>query len=354
MHGTFRTLFTLGAACTVMSLGLTGCVPLTQANEAAVTPPPSESTQPPSESAEPEAPLAPLAWPDGTKLTFNERRLDEARVATKDKDFTEAFSTNDLKSSKTTFIPLGTEPSGTPVGLYGTRLSEEDFEESGNRIDPESTQIGRYVGKSFEPFTTSGALKKKYIPRGVSSISVTDTGIAWSENYSSDDGTPGWRVLGSLREPPMSGFWQHRRRWTARDLALMSSRSPPPLCGRPGLLELLRPHDDDGSMVHKYCPSISRIPPPCARNLDRTAPAANRMGRTCTSGEMGWPPWQKSRTTVTTETPRRSVPTFRETARNPASGKFGGRCLRRRRANAATRFRRASALGGLWQRLFPR
>ncbi|MFF5792598.1 hypothetical protein ACFY5D_11140 [Paeniglutamicibacter sp. NPDC012692] len=235
-----------------MSIGLTACSPLTQPNGAGTIEPPSESAQSPSESPQPPAPLVPLVWADGTKLTFNERSLDDAREATKDDDFTEVFSTFDMQTDKTAFVPLGVEPSGTPVGLHGTRLSEEDFEESGNRIDPESMQIGRYVGKSFEPFTTSGALKKKYIPRGVSSISVTDTGITWSENDTMDDGTPGWRILGvspgttdvrilAAQTPvdgPGSGF----------DVQQVSA---PLFVDERVYWNFFRPHDDDGSMVLK-------------------------------------------------------------------------------------------------------
>lgn len=269
MQRTVQTLLTLGVAGTVMSLGLTACSPVTQPSGTGAIQSPSETAQPPSESAKPAAPLVPLAWPDGTKLTFNERRLDEARVATKDKDFTEEFSTIDLKSSKTAFIPLGMEPSGTPVGLYGNRQPEADFEETGIEIDPESMQIGRYVGKSFEPFTTSGALKKKYIPRGIGSISVTDTGITWSENQSADDETVGWRVLGvshgttdvrilatqTPTQGPKPGF----------DVQLVSA---PIIVDERVYWNFFQPHGDDGSMARKILSANFKKPTAVREELE--------------------------------------------------------------------------------------
>ncbi len=227
------------------SLGLTGCTPLTQPSGAGSTPPPSKSAQP-------VAPEFALVWADGTEVTANERSIDEAREATKDKDFTEVFSTVDMKTAETAFVPLGVEASGTPVGLHGTRLSEEEFEETGNRIDPESMQIGRYVGKSFEPFTTSGALKKKYIPHGITSISVTDAGIIWSENFSRDPETGGWRILGVspgttdvrvlATQTPLGGQETGWDPQTVSDPILVNERV---------YWNSFQPHDAEGSAVYK-------------------------------------------------------------------------------------------------------
>ena len=114
MHGTFRTLFTLGAAFAAMSLGLTGCTPLTQPSSTGSTPPSSKCTQPVS-------PEFALVRADGTEVSqpmskASTRPVKQPRTRTSPK-YSRLF---DMKTAETAFVPLGVEASGAPVGLRGT------------------------------------------------------------------------------------------------------------------------------------------------------------------------------------------------------------------------------------------
>lgn len=177
----------LGVAGTVISLGLTACMPLS----------PPNAVQTPSVAATPVQVPVPLVWADGTKVTAHVQGIEQARVATKDEDFTEESSTRGLVNSKTAFYAEAVDSSGTLVGLYGPRLSDQEQElaQTEYGIDPESQRLGRYVSGVLEPFTVAGTSKKDYLPQKVEGMTVTDSGIIWSEIHSKNASSRGWKIL---------------------------------------------------------------------------------------------------------------------------------------------------------------
>jgi hypothetical protein len=175
----------LGVAGTVISLGLTACMPLS----------PPNAVQTPSVAATPVQVPVPLVWADGTKVTAHVQGIEQARVATKDEDFTEESSTRGLVNSKTAFLVQAVDSSGASVGIYGPRQSVQDQEKTGYVIDPESQRLGRYVEGTFEPFTVAGTSKKDYLAQEVAGMTVTDSGIIWGEIHSEDASSRGWKIL---------------------------------------------------------------------------------------------------------------------------------------------------------------
>ena len=182
-----RALWAFGVACTVMTLGLTACMPAS----------PPNAVQPPSISASPAPVPVPLVWADGTKVTANVQGTEHARVATKGEDYTVESETRDLVNSKTAFFVQAVDSSGTLLGIYGPRLSdqEQEREQTEYGINPESQRIGRYVGGALEPFTVAGTSKKDYLPQKVEGMTVTDAGITWGEIYSENASSRGWKIL---------------------------------------------------------------------------------------------------------------------------------------------------------------
>lgn len=187
MRLTSRTgsFLALGVACTVMSLGLTSCMPLSQPNV----------VQPSSGAASPAPAPIPLVWADGTRVTANVQGIEHARVATKDQDFTEESSTRSLVNAKMAFLVEAVDSSGTLVGTYGPSQSDQEQEKNGYVIDPESQRLGRYVDGALEPFTVAGTSKKEYLPQEISGMTVTDAGLIWGEIHSENASSRGWKIL---------------------------------------------------------------------------------------------------------------------------------------------------------------
>lgn len=198
-----RSLLALGVACTVMSLGLTSCMTLSQPdavqppNGSASPSPAPNAVQPPSIATSPIPVPLPLVWADGTRVTANVQGIEHARVATTDEDFTVESETRGFVNEKTAFLVQAVDSSGTLVGIYGPRLSdqEQEQEQTAYGIDPESQRLGRYVAGAFEPFTVEGTSKKDYLPQEVEGMTVTDSGIIWGEIYSEDAASRGWKIL---------------------------------------------------------------------------------------------------------------------------------------------------------------
>ena len=187
MQGTSRTraLLAFGIVGTVMFLGLTACMPLSQPT----------AVQPPSGAASPSPAPVPLVWADGTRVTANVQGIAHARVATKDEDFTLESETRGLVNEKMAFLVEAVDSSGALVGVYGPRQSVQEQEKNGYVIDPESQRLGRYVEGAFDPFTVAGTSKKDYLAQEISGMTVTDTGIIWGEIHSENASSRGWKIL---------------------------------------------------------------------------------------------------------------------------------------------------------------
>ena len=170
-----------------MSLGLTACMPLSQPN--AVLPPSAEAAPSP-------VPVS-LEWADGARVAANLQGIDRARVATKGQDFTLESETRGLVNAKTSFLVQAVGASGTLVGIYGPRLSDQEQEKAQTEygIDPDSQRLGRYVEGDLEPFTVAGNPRKDYLPQKVSGMTVTDAGTIWSEIHSENASSRGWKIL---------------------------------------------------------------------------------------------------------------------------------------------------------------
>lgn len=170
-----------------MSLGLTSCMPLS----------PQNAVEPPSVAASPVPAPLPLVWADGTRVTANVQGIEHARVATKDEDFTVESETRGLVNAKMAFFAEAVDSSGTLVGIFGPRLSDQEQEQEQTEygIDPESQRIGRYVAGALEPFTVAGTSKKDYLPQKVEGMTVTDAGIIWGEIHSENASSRGWKIL---------------------------------------------------------------------------------------------------------------------------------------------------------------
>ena len=134
-------------------------------------------------------------WADGTRVTAHVQGIEHARVGTKDQDFTEESSTRGIVNEKTAFLVEAVDSSGTLVGTYGPRQSDQELWGTGYVIDPESQRLGRYVEGAFEPFTVAGTSKKDYLAQEISGMTVTDSGIIWGEIHSENASSRGWKIL---------------------------------------------------------------------------------------------------------------------------------------------------------------
>ena len=105
--------------------------------------------------------------------------------------------TRGLVNAKTSFLVQAVDASGTLVGIYGPRLSDQEQEKAQTEygIDPESQRLGRYVAGDLEPFTVAGNPRKDYVPQKVSGMTVTDAGTIWSEIHSENASSRGWKIL---------------------------------------------------------------------------------------------------------------------------------------------------------------